>query len=51
MKQIKYFCVNSDELYRINDGLEARNVPVDDVISITKDSNESWYTVWYIERT
>lgn len=44
-KQVKYFTCGKNELERINEGLQNRNIDADSVISIT--DNGDWITVWY----
>lgn len=44
-KQVKFFTCGKNELERINEGLQNRNVDADSVISIT--DNGDWVTVWY----
>ena len=44
-KQVKYFTCDKNELERINEGLQNRNIDADSVISIT--DNGDWITVWY----
>lgn len=44
-KQVKYFTCGKNELERINEGLQNRNIDADSVISIT--DNGDLITVWY----
>lgn len=44
-KQLKYFTCGKNELERINDALQNRNIDADSVISIT--DNGDWVTIWY----
>jgi hypothetical protein len=44
-RQVKYFTCGKNELERINEGLQNRNIDADSVISIT--DNGGWVTVWY----
>lgn len=44
-KQVKYFTCGKNELERINEGLQNRNIDADSVISMT--DNGDWITVWY----
>jgi hypothetical protein len=46
-KQIKYFLCRVDELERINEGLQNRNIDADSVISITNSGD--CVIVWYKE--
>lgn len=44
-KQIKYFLCPIEEISRINEGLQIRNIDADSVISIT--NNGKYFIVWY----
>jgi hypothetical protein len=44
-RQVKYFTCGKNELERINEGLQHRNIDADSVISITDGGD--WVTVWY----
>jgi len=44
-RQVKYFTCCKNELERINEGLQCRNIDANSIISITE--NENWVTVWY----
>jgi hypothetical protein len=44
-RQVKYFTCGKNELERINEGLQHRNIDADSVISIT--DNGDWVTIWY----
>lgn len=44
-RQVKYFTCGKNELERINEGLQHRNIDADSVISITNDGD--CVTVWY----
>jgi hypothetical protein len=44
-RQVKHFICGKNELERINEGLQNRNIDADSVISIT--DNGGYVTVWY----
>lgn len=44
-KQVEYFTCGKNELEKINEGLQHRNIDADSVISIT--DNGDCITVWY----
>jgi hypothetical protein len=45
--QVKYFTCRKNELERINEGLQYRNIDADSVISIT--DNDDFVILWYRE--